>query len=505
MKEPTRLAYLLLLPLLFSTAAIGAREGDSPSHGAAAYPFVLASGYYLYFPVDAFSNSTIIQYSLVSNASISTAFMTLAQFQDFNDSQGPVSNSITYQNGTSSSRTLRVGSGSYEILAYAYGGPTNATLSLTVLPNNPLSFGPLFAPEPSGIASFGLTNQSDTDTPYVVASMDVVGVADISSMAAYNSTAESAGANPSGATLQLNSVLVVNEQGGRSQVYWCQNTPDFVTSASQVALADNVWNYSANGFLSNDSITSQGGGGYVSAFQQNGTMEYYYAFGETNASYSLPLGMVLLVNETAEPGTGVLVQFGARTLGGGLSTDWFDNVTIHDPSVTDAYFLTSGNDTTPLGTFYDAELVFAGEGGGETTSFTQLSAALGLYYANGTSTNMNTFPSYFSFGQDTAEAADNLRMNYIGNGEVQVSVGTPNYDYLGAASGSFSLSSVESTLQLYSTSTTTSTSAITTPPPTNGIPEFPYQALAVAAVVALMVSSYFVVRRRPRLQLKLVF
>jgi len=506
-KEERRvLACLLLLPLLIQGPALTNHTPDSGSTSSQ-FPFILPPGYFTYFPVDAFANSTVVHYSLTSNTSVSTAFMTSAQFQDFNNSNGLLSNSITYQNGTESEQTLRVAVGSYDVLVYAYGRTANASLDLMIFPNNPLSFGGLLPPEPSGIASYGLTNQSGVDTPYAIASTDVIGVASVSSINAYNSTAESVGENPSGATLQLNSVLVVNEKGGGTQTYWCQNTPDFVTSASQLALADNVWNYSASGFLSNDSITSQGGGGYVSTFEQNGTTEYYYAYGESNSSYSLPLGLVLLINATAEPGTGVLVQFGTWSTGGllGGGTDWFDNVTIHDPSVTGAYFFTAGNYTTPLGTFYDTELVFAGEGGGEATNFSQLGANLGLFYANSTSDRMNAFPSYFSFGLDTAEAADNVRVRYLGNGSATLSVGTPNYDYLGAASGTFSLTSVESALGItgstskQSSTTEGTSSATTATSPVSGtgggVPAFPFQAAAAVVFVVMVVFSYLVVRR----------
>jgi len=499
--EERKVVACLLLLLLIQQPALASQRPISPSPSSQ-FPFILPPGYFTYFPVDAFANATIVHYSLTSNTSVSTAFMTSAQFQDFNGSNGLLSNSITYQNGTESGRTLRVAVGSYDVLVYAYGRTANASLDLAVFPNNPLSFGSLSPPEPSGIASYGLTNQSGIDTPYAIASTDVIGVASISSINAYNSTAESVGQNPSGATLQLNSVLVVDEKGGGTQAYWCQNTPDFVTSASQVALADNVWNYSASGFLSNDSITSEGGGGTVSTFQQNGTTEYYYAYEESNSSYSLPLGLVLLVNATAEPGTGVLVQFGAWLTGGTLEartgTDWFDNVTIHDPTANSAYFFTAGNYTTPLGTFYDTELVFGGEGGGEATNFTQLGANLGLFYANGTSDRMTVFPSYFGFGQDTAEGADNVMVSYLGGGTARVSVGTPNYDYLGAGSGNFSLASVESALGASSpTKSSSSTTAATNSAPStgSGVPVFPFQAAVVAIFVVLVLFSYLVVRR----------
>ena len=488
---------MLLLPQGSLVAAQKADMVSTPSE----FPFILPPGYYVYFPVDAFLNTTLVYYSLVSNSSVSTAFMTSAQFEDFNNSNGLVSNSITYHNGTSSDQTLRVEAGSYDVLVYAYGMTANASLDLTVFPNNPLSFGRLTPPESSGIASYGITNQSGIDAPYSVASTDVIGVASISSISAYDPTAEAAGLNPSGATLQLNSVLVVDEKGGGTQAYWCQNTPDLVTSASEIALSDNVWNYSASGFLSNDSITSEGGGGYVSTFQQNGTTEYYYAYVESNSSYSLPLGMVLLINATAEPGVGALVQFGAwmtaNTLGTGSHTDWFDNVTIHDPAANGAYFFTAGNYTTPLDTFFDTELVFGGEGGGEATSFTQLGANLGLFYANGTSSRISAFPSYFSFGLDTAESADNLMVGYLGNGNARVSVGTPNYGYLGAASGNFSLLEVESTLESTgpSTASTTEGNLTTSNNTGGGIPAFPYQGAVVVVFVAVVLLSYSIARR----------
>lgn len=511
-----RFSYLVLVLLLLQAPILAARP-NAPPTGPVVYPVILAAGYYEYFPVQAFVNETVVHYATASNASVTTALMSAAQFQDFNGNNGPVSNSVSSQNGTDVSQTAHLVDGSYDVLVYAYGGSANATLSLSVYPNNPLAYGPIAAPEPTGIASYGLTNDSGSDSPYAVASTGIVGLVSISSMMALNSTAGSVGANPSAMTVQLNAMLVVDEGGNRSQVYWCQNTPDFVTAASQVALSDNVWNSSVTGFLSNDSVTSQGGGGYVSIYQQNGTPQYYYAFGEPNSTYTLPMGMALLMNATSEPGTGVLVRFGAGMTGGAQGTDWFDNVTIHDPGVTRAYFETNGNYSTPIGTFYDAELVFAGEGNGEATTFTSLASSMGLYYTNGTSSALNVFPSYFGFGRDTAEAAYNLRASYLGNGQASVTTGTPAYDYLGAASGSYSLSSAEAALGFpgfgnnastatSSTSTTpagsttqgassTSNTGLTSPP--KGITAFPYQLAAVVAFVALIVLAYAVFRLRP--------
>ncbi len=473
----------------------------SPPPGSLTSSLVLPSGYYDNIPVDTYDNSSTVQYSLYSNVPVSIAFMTELQFQDFNNSNGDVSNSIASYNGTYSSQTLRVAPGSYQVLVYAYGSQANVTVSLTVYPNNPFVEGYLGPPEPTGIASFGLYNVSGIDSPYSVSSTDVIGVASISRIGAYNSTATSVGSNPSGITLQLNSMLLVNEAGGQSQVYWCQNTPDLVTSARQIAMSDNLWNASTTGYLSNQSVTSEGGGGSVGTYQQDGTTQYYYSYEGSNSTYTLPMQMVLMMNATAEPGTGVLVQFGARLTGVSPQTDvWFDNATIHDPSVTSASFFTSGNNTTPDGSYYDTELVFGGEANGEETQFTQMSSSLGLFYANGSSPTMYAFPSYFGFGLETAESADNLRVAYLGDGEVAVSTGVPAYEYLGTATGSYTLSSVESSLSNASTFTFTSTTSsitsysFTTPDLGSSVPEFPYQWVLTPLAVAIIVSAYILAR-----------
>ena len=156
--------------------------------------------------------------------------------------------------------------------------------------------------------------------------------------------------------------------------------------------------------------------------------------------------------------------------------DWFDNVTIRDPTVSSAYFYVSGNDTTPEGTFYDTEFVFGGEGNGKSTNFNQLSASLQLFYDNSNKGVLTYFPSYYSFGQDTAESADNLHVSYSGNGVAQVSPGPVNYVYLGSASGTSSLS------QLATSSGTTST--------TSSVAEFPNGSLgALAFAIVAVVAS----------------
>jgi hypothetical protein len=464
---------MLILPIFFVTFAppVTPAVHTAPKlpSGATSYTFNLGVKGLEFFGMDTYApaNTNIIQYTMTSNTNVTVALMTSSNFATFRTTRsGIAANSVQYQNGSSiTQQTFKFGPGDYDFFVYAYGSAATVTLSFQVYPNNPLSSGPLLSPEPSGIASFGLTNSSGVDSPYAVRSTDVAGVADISSMEAINPAAESSFQVPtSSASLQLNSVLVVNEAGSKGNVYWIQNVPTFVTATTQVELADNLWNFSSSGFLSSSTVTGRGG---VFSFVQDGSTQYYYDFEGTNATYTVPFGIVTLLNSTVQPGTGVLVQYGARIVDPGAQanlakTDWYDNVTIHDPTVTSSYFLTSGNDTTPDGLNYDTEFVLGGDANGASTNFTSMSSGLGLYYTNGTTSHsLTAFPSYFSFGYDTLEAADNLRMAYDGNGQVSISTGAPNYQYLGTATGSSSLSSIESSLGFPSTTTTTTTSSST--------------------------------------------
>lgn len=450
---------IVLLLLSFSATAT-----TSDSQLSLLYQQVVPGGYYVWYPIYTAAASNWITISAASNVSISTALMSSSQFSSFNSSSTTeISDSLYLQNGTSVQHSLQVSMGDFYLVFFVPQGSANVSYNYVVDPNSPYQYGPLPSPEPTGIASFGLFNDSGMVTPYSVESSEVVGVADISSMQAYNGTSSSVNASMTDAGIQLNSILVVNETGGSQQVYWVQNTPTFDTGASLIAYGDNVWNFSVSGFLSNSTITSPVG--YASTYVQYGVTQYYYSYEASNSTYAMPLRVALLINETATPGQGVLVQFGTQIFGSGTEAatpaDWFDNVTIHDPTVQTAYFSVNGNATTPIGTYYDTEFVFGGEDNGEATSFTSLGATLGLFYDNASSGLLTSFPSYYSFGQDTAESADNLQVSFSGDGFVQVSVGTPNYAYLGTSSGSYTLTQAAGGSSSSSSSSSTSTSSAT--------------------------------------------
>ena len=173
------------------------------------------------------------------------------------------------------------------------------------------------------------------------------------------------------------------------------------------------------------------------------------------------------MNESLVPNRGVVLQMGTQILRNNSLTatpiKWFDNITIHDASIQSVGFLTSGNDSTPTGYFYDTELVFGGEANGESTSFRQMDASLGLFYLNGS--RLVSFPSLYSFGGDTLESASNLLMTYTGDGYPKVSVGAPVYQYLGRASSGL----------IYPVGAT--------------IPEFNREGFLIAVIIAISIAA----------------
>ena len=290
-----------------------------------------------------------------------------------------------------------------------------------------LNFGP---PSPTGIAAYGVYNESGKPAPYKVDADSVVGFAQVSALDALDSVSGS-----HEASLQLNTVLQVNDTDGSLFTYWPQNVLAFVTNASTVTYRDNVLNTTGDGAqLTNGTIH---GTGMTSGINTSGVPQTYYGNYDSNYTYAytLPQSWVLYMNETVVHGQGVLIGMGVRALGGpdAAKTTWFDEITIEDPSVAAAGFVVDGRSYTPagaatfIGSYYDAELVFGGGAGGQAATMSSLSARLALFYSkNGT---LAPFPSLYTFGDDTAEAVYNVRVT-VGDGYASLQAGTPAYTLL---------------------------------------------------------------------------
>ncbi|WP_149564689.1 thermopsin family protease [Sulfuracidifex tepidarius] len=272
---------------------------------------------------------------------------------------------------------------------------------------------------PMGIASYGVVNSSRITT-YALNFSEVAGYFNFSSLSAYNPNGSSFNVSDYSSSLQLNAVLYDN-----GSVYWPQDVLMFITNYSVVILHDNVFNMTTdNATLTNSSITSPEG--FVTGTGHNA---YYGNYKNPIAlSYKFPFAGYLLM-KVVNRNSGPVVSFGLLVFENGSPVRemfWFDNVSIRAPS--DASFVVNGTEYTPagifypLGSFYDAELVLGGGANGENTNFTSLKGELGLFYVKGG--NLVAFPSYYTFGADTAESTSNVHVT--DNGVVYVSEGKLN-------------------------------------------------------------------------------
>ncbi|WP_449462273.1 thermopsin [Tardisphaera miroshnichenkoae] len=273
------------------------------------------------------------------------------------------------------------------------------------------------APAPIGIADYGVANSSGTLLPYEVRAEAVIGQANISSLAAYNPLFLS----PYAASLQLNAVLQVNTSSG-FQDYLVQNVVEFFTNEKELRLADNIWNITSTySYMSSSRVS-----GYGEVATQPWAPPWaraassVYSYVTANSSYSLPFTITLKTAVFRES-TGVEVCFGAA-LNGNNST--YDRVLIDESTPFNASLVIDGYSMTPVGNYYDAELVFGGGYGGEATQFTSMSSSLSMAYVlvNGSEVRPR---SLFGFGSDTAESAYNL-VTTCTSGIPHVMIGNPD-------------------------------------------------------------------------------
>ena len=264
-------------------------------------------------------------------------------------------------------------------------------------------------PSPTGIADYGIEAINGIVHPYIEKFNEVVGVAQIYSISAYNASIDSYGAS-----LQLNTVLQVNTIYG-SQEYWLQNVIQFMTNTSEYRFVDNVWNLTSSpSVLNANSII---GSGYVHLIFEY-PFSNYYAYASQCFNLTYPLYTALLIKAINLP-QGVEVLFGYLNR---TSFTIYDNVTIKVSGITSAYLLVDGYNTTGSGNAYDTEFVFGGQQGGEITNFNLINALIYMFYINNNS--IFTPKSLFPFGLDTTEASDNLfTIPYQGAYKVEVGNG----------------------------------------------------------------------------------
>jgi hypothetical protein len=258
-------------------------------------------------------------------------------------------------------------------------------------------------PAPMGVGDFGLSS----GTPYTYTTSQFLGQDRIIQ------ASDSAGSGGSAFTLQLNVVLVLTH-GSTTLAYWIQDVPYIDTSTRTLQAIDNIWNFSSSPTTIPTSTLS--GNGTIAAY--SGSDTYYYDDPGPSAGY--PGDYATLSFPTNVSAKVVASVVGGLTRVGFQYNDGYGWVTFDNVSFpwtkgwTDRGFEVNGSSYNPYGTFYDAEWVAVGPGGGSSAAWSSSNQQFILEYYNGH--NFESVPDAYDFGSDTAETSSGLAESLDGAG-----------------------------------------------------------------------------------------
>jgi|GEM_PF-1248236 thermopsin len=303
---------------------------------------------------------------------------------------------------------FQINVGEFSILLSSAKGGGNAYVTYTLTPIFALPSPSLRTDYPVGLVYYGLCNCSGGLRAEPLSVEGIMGVALIKSIGAYTPVGLG---RVYGASIQLNSLLEVITQQGKTQFLWLQMSTKFLMNLSVVEFSDIVWNFTKP----YSSISQLNGSGGI----EGSSVGDVYVYQSGSFHYTLPMlvkmkEVVSLDNSTGHPRISFLYYL--KFFGSPFEPQFFsDNVTIGVDAeeariVANPFFKTQGGVSGYL--YPDVEFVVAGIGNGYTGHFYSLNAVLGLYYLNGS--EVKEIPSMFSYGADTAEGALNAELTVKG-------------------------------------------------------------------------------------------
>lgn len=198
-----------MLAALLSLGAVHAAQPLGTSQPSNLWTQVtLASQYFDYVPLG--YGSTALVFAVQSNATVSTMVMNSAQFSNFN-STGTAA-WVYGVNATSLRQAVALSANDdYYLVILAVSSTASVYFTWQTY-----SFGALAEPQPTGVASYGLYNDSGALAAYTVKASEVAGTADMSSLRAFNSTAALANSTVYGASLHSTQSSPSSTRTGRS-------------------------------------------------------------------------------------------------------------------------------------------------------------------------------------------------------------------------------------------------------------------------------------------------
>ncbi len=279
--------------------------------------------------------------------------------------------------------------------------PTHLSTSGTLSPSYPGT------PAPMGLSDLGLGSGGG----YVYNTSSFESVMTLNSFNDYNPGYAGWDAPPNYMTFQLNTVTVnTSYPGFTNGSFWIQNVVHF--NGSSLQFENNIWNFSSPAAALNAGTLLNYTGTLVPG-------SFYYVYGPTY-QVSYPFTLTLYNNLTGQGGhPGVYFNYTITNTSGSVSGS-YDYVTwngTYNPS-SPIQFQVNGQHYNPLGyLFYDAEIIFGGNGGGANAVLTELNGTANLNYWNSATNSYASVPSAYDYGEDTGETSIGVSAYYVGTTE----------------------------------------------------------------------------------------
>ena len=246
--------------------------------------------------------------------------------------------------------------------------------------------------------------------------------------------------------LQLNTILTnVTIPGLTNGTFWTQNVLN--VNDTGIHFVDDVFNFS---YLSGASISTSGptiASGCGSTDVTPILEDYggvYQCVGTTIpiSAADYPLTIQLYNNASVNAQGMDQVTFGyqitsgaAGLLGAGISdTVVFNNPAAPTPPVNPVAFEVNGYEGTPAfdtaghHLFYDSEIIFGGQIGGDNAMFRSMDGSLSLEYANTSTGPWQSIPAAYNFGSDTGETSAGIAGYWTANHVEEINQG-PSFLY----------------------------------------------------------------------------
>ncbi len=286
------------------------------------------------------------------------------------------------------------------------------------------------APEPAGLADYGVNNSTGTPTSYTIDTTGYRATVTLNSVNPYYL----ANYNPEAFTSQLNVVLQnVTVFGNSSYNFWTQDVFFYDAYSDQLLLLDNIWNFSSTTFLQ-PANTFLKIPGYTNGTPVviPGENYYYTELGPFNGIRP-PFTVELNLNATTLEYNGTNyteANFAIDVLNGTGATlvnDQFDRALFNNTggsgAIPQAHFHIDGTNITPTGYIpYDAEIMLGGPGGGSTATFQGINGSMTLQHTNSTGVYVNE-PATWSSGSETGETCVGVAEYYTSDDVVHLGAG----------------------------------------------------------------------------------